>query len=75
MISFKINDPIMLSLTVFCIYLRTEKDFYKGVILPVFCDFLLLVTENSNLHRQEQAAVAGCQSRSRFPFSFLNIAD
>jgi len=59
----------------FLIYLQTEKDFYKGVILLVFYDFLLLVTENSNLHRQEQAAVAGCQSRSRFPFSFSNIAD
>ena len=65
----------MLSLNVFCIYLQGEKEFYKGVILLVFYDFLLLVTENSNLHRQEQAAVAGCQSRSRFPFSFSNIAD
>ena len=59
----------------FFVYLQSGKDFYKGVILLVFYDFLLLVTENSNLHRQEQAAVAGCQSRSRFPFSFSNIED
>ena len=52
------------------VYLQIEKDFYKGVILPAPCGILPIITVGPNLHCQKQAAVAGCQSRSRFPFSF-----